>query len=241
MFTIVYIDGFTFTSFFTMEKKVIKAVIFDLDGTVLDSIPLYQEAQETVCRDKFTLEFKSEINGRLDTEVAVIMANKYKHFKSPEDYIAQRDEILIELLKHCPLVKGVDRIIKRLYKMEIPMAIGTSTPKDAYELKIAPHADFFKKYFKVSVTGSEVKNGKPNPEVFQTASKKLGDFKPENVLVFEDAYLGCLAAQNAGMSAVMRNADGFDTEADFKKYNLTNTKALDFWDQFNFDDYVFEK
>ncbi|EAY08479.1 haloacid dehalogenase-like hydrolase family protein [Trichomonas vaginalis G3] len=224
-----------------MAKKIIKACIFDLDGTVMDSMPIYWSTMEEVAKDKFTPEFKATLNGRLDTEVAEIMAQKYKHFGNAQGYFAARDAILNERLKNCPLVKGIKRIVNKLHDMGIPMAIGTSTPEDAFELKTAKHAEFFKN-FKAKVTGSDVKEGKPNPAVFLRALQGIGgDIKPENVLIFEDAYLGCVAAKRAGMNAVMLHADNSNIQESFKQYELTDTRTVESWDEFNFDDYVFEK
>ena len=71
--------------------------------------------------------------------------------------------------------------------------------------------------------------------------KMMGDFKPENVLVFEDAYLGVLAAQNAGMHAVYVHSDSTNVEEQFKAFGIHNAVPYEKnWNDFDFDSYIWD-
>lgn len=83
------------------------------------------------------------------------------------------------------------------------MTIATSSTKRSFELKIRQHQSLFEEMFDHIVTGDDVKNSKPDPEIFIKASKKYGsDIDPAKVLVFEDAVLGVQAANAAQMKVV---------------------------------------
>ena len=83
------------------------------------------------------------------------------------------------------------------------MAIATSSHKRHYDLKTKKHNELFNKVFNHVVTGDDVQNSKPDPEIFIKAAEKFGQHvDPSKVLVFEDAPLGVEAANNAKMNVV---------------------------------------
>ncbi|EAY02702.1 HAD-superfamily hydrolase, subfamily IA, variant 3 containing protein [Trichomonas vaginalis G3] len=217
---------------FVVPNKI-KACIFDSDGTIVDTLAIYWSMMEEMANDKFTTEFKVSLNGRSDIDVATAMVTKYNMGMTPEEYLAKRDPIINKRLAFSPLVKGIDRIIRKVHEMGIPKAIGTSSQREPFEIKYSQHPEI-RNLFQTTVCGDEVKQAKPDPTVFLVASKKLGDFKPENVLVFEDAYIGVVAARNAGMNVVMLHNDGTDFEENVKQYGARPTKVVEDWDDFDF-------
>lgn len=221
--------------FFTENE--IKACIFDNDGTIVDSIQIYWDVMEELAGTKVSQEFKSSLNGYSDIDVARAMVKKFNMTITPEQYLELRDPIVNEKLKQTPLVKGVANIITKLHDMKIPIAIATSGLKDTLEIKFTQHPEI-RKLFDIVVSKDDVQATKPDPALFNCAFKKFNlDIKPENVLVFEDAYAGVLAARRAGMNVVMLHADGSDKEAKSKEIGTFPTQFVEDWDDFDFSKY----
>ena len=182
-------------------KPTISAVIFDCDGTILDTLKLYYEALTKIVPPPYPRDLTNYINGRSEIEVAKIIVKYFNLQMTPEEFLLRREEILKSLLPHSELMDGVDNIIRELHKRGIPMAVATSCTRNMHRIKIQNQKEIFG-LFRATICGDEVKVAKPEPEIFQKASKELGDFNPENVLVFEDAYNGIKAANKAGMNSV---------------------------------------
>lgn len=218
---------------------VIKAVIFDNDGTVLDTLPLYYVAMTKLVPPPYPQTLVDEINGRSDLDVARAMVRHYKLDVTPEEFCQKRLEILDSLLPSAQPMKGVERIINKIHEMGIPMAVATSSCRSAHESKIINHKELFSK-FKATVCGDDVAKTKPDPMIFQVASRKLGDFKPENVLVFEDAFHGISAANSAGMSSVFLTDNVEQSKEVLNRMNAKPQVIITSFDDFDFNDFKWE-
>jgi beta-phosphoglucomutase family hydrolase len=181
-------------------KPGIKGLIFDLDGTLADTMPYHFKGWKMAC-----LKFGAEI----DT------AFLRKHTGSPGWIIADEiikkcglngsvtieqiiDEKLIEFYKEHHLVKPiipVTEIVKKYHGI-LPMAVGTGGHREAVERTL--EITDLKQYFDIIVTANDVKNFKPHPETFLKCAEQM-QIDPEFIEVFEDGDLGIQAAYEAGM------------------------------------------
>ena len=131
-----------------------------------------------------------------------------------EAFIQEREEKLDKMFPGVDLLPGVTKLIKHLKESGVPIAVATSSHKRHFDLKTTKHKELFA-LFDVIVTGDQVTQGKPCPEIFLDAAARLsaaappgssireqGGLKGEDCLVFEDAPAGIEAAVRAGMRSV---------------------------------------
>lgn len=181
-----------------------KAVIFDLDGTLIDNNSYHRETWEKylekIGKTISEEEFNANMNGRTNED-----AIKYIYGKdiSPEEslkHTLDKEALYREIYK--PFIKPVPGLIdflERLKSKNISMAIATSG--------IQPNIDFMfenipiKQYFDLVVNSSHIKKGKPDPEIYLKVASLL-HISPKYSLVFEDATVGIKSAKAAGMKVI---------------------------------------
>lgn len=177
-------------------------VIWDMDGVLLDSEPIYfQVENEIVSRyGKDVRTILSQLLGRTATTAAQITVEQLQLPITPTQYLHERNAILLNEMKSVKLLPGVDHTVRHLKSHGVRCAIATSSPRDLLEAKKYGKQDFFN-LFDAVVCGDDVRNGKPDPEIFLKAANAIGA-QPSNCVVFEDAPAGLCAARLAGMKAV---------------------------------------
>jgi HAD superfamily hydrolase (TIGR01509 family) len=198
---------------------IISAVIFDLDGTVLDNEDEYGKAFNKVLKD---LGVDSGTDYPAVGSIGVhenwpILIEKYKikTDKTIEELGHTTQEAYLKQINQVTLKLGINDFIKNLKESGVPIALATSNDWFIVE------ADFDRlkldHYFDCVVTGEEVRDKKPAPDLFLKAAEKLS-VEPKECLVIEDAPAGVKAAHTAGMKvvAIARNDETEDelTEAD---------------------------
>ncbi len=184
------------------------AVIFDMDGVLIDSyeahfqswIDLARETGKKFNREDFTWAF-----GRTSRETVV----KYWGSDLSPERVAQLDDRKEELYRviiadKLPVMPGVMALMDDLHRNGFKMAVGSSGPPENVYVTVD---QLGRSRFDAIVTGKDVKKGKPNPEVFLTAAKKLG-LEPNHCAVIEDAPAGIAAAKAAGMVAIGMTSTG---------------------------------
>lgn len=228
----------------------IKACIFDVDGTVLDTLPLYWKANSLTMGMEFPPEFQPHVNGCTDYDEAQIIINHFKLNITPEYFMKTRIGHLNNLLSSSPLVPGIEQIIRRVDSMHLPMAVATSSHRDAYNVKISKHKELFKLFGDNIVCGNEIERGKPFPDVFLAALNKINEdekkknpnfipLKPENVLVFEDAAFGVKAATDGGFpSVILKVSEGDKLKGKLENLNLKPVLIVDSFEHFQFDQFI---
>jgi len=215
----------------------IHAVIFDSDGTLIDTVPMYNHACSIIIGQEYPDSFQILVNGLSDLDFAARVIEEFKVPITPQEFVTKRLDLLENILPNAPLVPGVDDIVRKVDSMHIPMAVATSANRRSHGMKTAKHHDFMS-IFKAVICGDEVTEAKPAPEIFQKASAKLGNFKPENVLVFEDSILGIKAANRAGMPSVYLAFPTVDWKAELDKIEAVPTVVVTKFSDFDFKSFT---
>jgi beta-phosphoglucomutase len=181
-----------------------RAVIFDIDGTIVDNMHLHAEAfgvfAERHGLPPLTKDDRARLDGRRNSEIFPIL---FKREVPREEWLAyehEKEGLYRELSRgRLSPMKGLHALIDRLEEEGIPVALATSAPQlnVSHTLAELDLADAFP----IIVRGDEVARGKPAPDVFIEAARRLG-VDPAECLVFEDAPMGIVAAQAAGMRVV---------------------------------------
>ena len=195
-----------------------EAVLFDLDGTLIDSMWMWPEIDVEYLAS-YGLEVPADLGRAIDgmsfTETAVYFKERF-NLKASVDSIKQTWHDMAHDI-YCtkvPVKKGVFRFLEHLKANGIKTAIGTSNSIELTKevLKAVGIAD----YFDTVVTACMVSAGKPKPDIYLKAASDLG-VTPEKCLVFEDIPQGIMAGKNAGMTAIAVEDDYSLQMTDIKK------------------------
>ncbi len=183
--------------------KNIKAVIFDMDGTIIDSMWIWKDIDVKYLNKRgidLPGDLQRQIEGMSFTETAYYFKERFGLPDNIEDikkewYIMAEDYYKNKIL----LKDGAKEFIELLKIRKIKVGIGTSNSREL-ALEVLKKHDIHH-YFDTIRTSCEVDKGKPHPDVFLKVAEDLG-VKPKECLVFEDTYAGVLAASRAGMKVV---------------------------------------
>lgn len=186
---------------------MLKAVIFDMDGVIIDSEPIHKEVEKKIFK-KFGANISEEEHNSYIGMTSMGMWNEIKvrhNFKqsfSVEELIEMEVKNYIELIqsnRNIKPINGVVELIDELHKNHIKLAIASSAVRKSIETVVDMFA--LEKYFEIRISGEDIKNGKPAPDIFLMASRHLG-VKPKDCIVVEDSKNGVYAAKEAGMKCI---------------------------------------
>jgi beta-phosphoglucomutase len=208
------------------EKHMrIKAVIFDLDGVIVSTDEYHFQAWKSMA-DEEGIYFDREINEMLRgvsrmESLDIILRKSAKIYGMHEKLeLAQRkNDFYRELLKKLTpedILPGVEKVLGELKESGIKVAIGSSSKNTPFILQKIGLSD----YFDAVADGNEIKNSKPDPEVFLLAAKKL-ELSTKLCLVVEDADAGVEAALAGGMKVVGVGAAAYNEKAHYKVRDLS--------------------
>jgi len=144
-------------------KQAVHGVIWDMDGTLLDTEPMYLEAEGAIvsrlCGGDIS-EITHRLLGTTAMDSASIVISHFKLNLTPDKYLAERFDRLCALLQSVQIMPGVESLVKRFAELGIVQGIATSSPRNLLELKKAPHDSLFS-HFSVIVCADDVSKGKP--------------------------------------------------------------------------------
>ncbi len=186
-----------------MRTIKVKAVLFDMDGVITDTMPYHFRAWRKVMKE----------NGIEVTECEVYLREGQPGRRTIKELFAERGlvfdpglakriirdkEKLFKKIVRRRFVRGARRFVSHLGKKGVVLALVTGTARHEMT-KILPAS--LRRSFRVIVTGDEVRHGKPHPEPYLLALKKLG-VRPREAVVLENAPFGIHAAKKAGLTCI---------------------------------------
>ena len=183
-----------------------KAVLFDLDGVLVDTAKYHYQAWKTIAA-ALDFELTSEQNEHLKGVSRVDSLHKIVRWAGKdidpqqfEQYLHEKNENYLELIEEVrpkDALPGVLSFLEALQKNQIPIGLGSASKNARPILDRLGITSFFD----AIIDGNDVTNSKPNPEVFLKGAKALS-VEPTNCLVFEDSQAGIDAARAANMAAI---------------------------------------
>lgn len=180
------------------------AVIFDMDGVIIDNNPYHKKAWNVFCI-KHALEINAgdliqNVWGRTNEDILNFVFQRTLSQEETLKYAAEKESLYRELYKN--FVKpatGLIHFLEELKTNSIHLGIATSALQDNLDF-ILEHIPI-RHYFSAMIDGSQISNGKPDPEVYLKAAEKLG-VSPANCIAVEDSFSGIRSALIAGMKVI---------------------------------------
>jgi HAD superfamily hydrolase (TIGR01509 family) len=180
-----------------------RAVVFDLDGLMFNTEDLYQEVGGELLRRRghvFSAELLDRMMGRPSPIALQIMIDFHGLDATVAQLLAETDEVFPPILQaRLQMMPGLAELLTTLEVAGVPKAIATSSRR-SFVTNVLGRFELEPR-FQFVLTSEDVVEGKPNPEIYQTAARRFG-LRPAEVLVLEDSENGCRAAVRAGTIAV---------------------------------------
>lgn len=201
---------------------MVKAVIFDLDGSLVDSMWIWK-AIDIEYLGKFGIklppDLQDSIGGKSFTETAIYFKERFQISDSLEQIKEDWNRMAYDkYANEVPLKPGVREFLNYCREHQIRLGIATSNSRELVDNIVRTHdlAD----YFDCVMTGCEVAKGKPAPDIYLAVAKQL-EVAPADCLVFEDIVQGIQAGKAAGMQ-VCAVDDAFSRAQEKEKRNLAD-------------------
>lgn len=181
---------------------MIEAVVFDLDGVIIDSEELWDEVREGLARERggrWSEQAQADMMGMSSTEWSRYMHDVVGLPEPPEEINRQVVQRMLDRYSHdLPLIDGAVDAVKQLAD-EWPLGVASSSNRVLIDrvLEVAGLAP----YFRATVSSEEVARGKPAPDVYLEAARRLG-VEPPRTVAIEDSANGIRSAHAAGMHVV---------------------------------------
>lgn len=178
--------------------------IFDLDGTLVDTMPLHYRAWNRAMhraglKEELSKDLFYSLGGVPTRQVAGLLATHYGLTIDVEKVFHEKEALFLELQSEMKLIDAVVEFARVAVRRGLPVSVASGGPRDIVRHTLAMMG--LTDLFPVVVTPEDVVHGKPAPDMFLLAAKKMG-VPPEKCLVFEDAQPGIKAAEAAGMQWV---------------------------------------
>lgn len=179
----------------------IRGLVFDCDGTIADTMPLHYRAWVAALgkhRADFPEALFYEMAGIPTVRIIEILNEKHGHRIPVQETADRKESLYVELIHDVQPIKPVVALVQA-YAGRLPMAVATGATRAICSKTLS--SLHLLEHFQAIVTADDVARGKPAPDIFLEAARRLG-VAPRECYAFEDADLGLQAARAAGMSAV---------------------------------------
>lgn len=181
---------------------MIKAVIFDMDGVLVNTEPVHKKVWAQFFSEQGVSVTDEDLSGMMGVR-AVETIRKFMPDKNDEEVMLLKNKRVemqvLALEKNIQPIEGVIDFIHEIKKSGLMIAVATSAVRETTSVILSKLG--IDDTIDVLVTADDVTRGKPDPEIYLKTSEKLG-FKPNECIVFEDAPSGIMAAQSAGMNVI---------------------------------------
>lgn len=183
---------------------MLKAVLFDMDGVLIDSEPLHAKAFQLAMKEyglELSEEYCYQFIGRTDRDFAKTLVKEYKLSYTDDDLLNSKNKMLakLEVEVGYPVIDHVKDLVIDLHSNNIKLAIASSSPMEA--IKQTAEKLELTEYFDEYVSGTDLKHSKPAPDIFLKAAQMLS-VEPSECLVIEDSCHGVCAAKAANMTCI---------------------------------------
>ena len=186
-----------------MGGRRLEAVLFDMDGVIIDSEPLWTNAEQHMLARRnltYSAELKALLMGRDSQDSVALFIEHYNLNEKVEDVIEERDHLVAGLFQEfLQPIPHVLALIRSVRENGVKTAVVSSSPRRLVDLVLNKLG--VNDLFDLVLSGDQVARGKPAPDIYLAAAEAL-HVKPENSLVIEDAPNGVVAAKAAGMSCL---------------------------------------
>ncbi len=200
-----------------MRDFMIKAVLFDMDGVLIDSETHHIKAMQQILKEELDLEVDAEEIGQFSGLTYIEKLKKIGIKNNIEKLSKKTNNRYIQIIrKQIKLSPGTRDLLEIISKTNLKSALVTASNKEQTNLILEKTRS--KKYFDIVITGNDVKNRKPDPECYMLAAKKL-DLRPKECVVIEDSIVGLTAAKEAGMKCIARPTP-YIKRGDFSKADM---------------------
>lgn len=210
---------------------MLRAVIFDMDGVLIDSEPVHLEAFRMMMEElgiQFDREYYMQFIGSTTEHMWDKIIKDFSITLSKEELMSISDKNVKKIngSSGYPVMPGVKKLICDIYESGIKLAVASSSGMTRINDTLEKME--VKGMFSAVVSGMQVKNPKPAPDTFLEAAKML-DVMPDECIVIEDSFNGMKAAKNAGMVCVMYENNSLGTEVDssYADYIIQGYDELD--------------
>lgn len=205
----------------------LKAVLFDMDGVIVDTEPLHRKAYFKTFKDlniSVSEEFYTSLTGTSTKKATTMIKEEFNLEVSPEEIAASKRKYFKHYFDTDPdfdLLPGVRELILHYYENEIKLVLASSASMNTINWVF----DKFDigKYFMGKISGADLEESKPHPEIFIMASEIAGEPK-ENCMVIEDSTNGIVAAHRAGIFCAAYRSE----HSKMQKYDLAKIVVTDF-------------
>lgn len=218
---------FFFAYLYKKNIMALKAVLFDMDGVLVDTEPLHRKAYFKTFNDlgiDVSEELYSSFTGASTKRVCNTLIEKFDLSLTHEEITVKKRAFFKDYFYNdadFDLIVGVRNLIENYYQNDIKLIVASSASMTTINMVFDKFG--LEKYFQGKISGADLKESKPHPEIFLLAAK-MAEESPENCMVIEDSTNGILASHRAGIyCAAYKSANTHQQD-----YSLANVVVSDY-------------